>query len=423
MISKLRLLIPQGYFYILLIFCFIIPFFPQLGAILSIIFFLFWLLEGNFSQRFRILKTEKYRFCFLLPVLFFMCHCIRFLFSTNDAGYELFDIQTKLFLFILPLLFLVLPLDLFSRKKVNYYFIAFICGFLSYSVYTLIRALYSCIFQGALFQYEFFYSYLSDYIHPSYASLFGIFALLFCFYLREQKEKILPRWLCEIFIWIIPAYICLLSSRIGIISLILVLLILTFYRIHKKKRYWSLISLMVLLIVLSVAAIQKTEIAKARYNDVKSIIISSKNTSNTSNNENVRIVLWKSAFNGFLHGNIWIGEGPAKVKSTIAKEAEKLNAPAVAGSNYNAHNQFLQTLLALGIIGFVILLSCFVVPFCIGIKYRLYFLIIFIVVLTINNLAESMLEVFKGNLFFGFFFCFFFLQGFSKIRNKTMNGF
>ena len=74
---------------------------------------------------------------------------------------------------------------------------------------------------------------------------------------------------------------------------------------------------------------------------------------------------------------------------------EKLNEKNAIGAtsrNHNVHNQFLQTALTLGIPGILALLAMFLVPAYFAIKRRNNLLIIFLLILVLNFLVESMLQ-------------------------------
>jgi O-antigen ligase len=70
----------------------------------------------------------------------------------------------------------------------------------------------------------------------------------------------------------------------------------------------------------------------------------------------------------------------------------------------NSHNQFLQTFLALGLPGILLLLSLFVFPIINSLKTKNYILFCFLVIVFLNFLTESMLETISGVVFFAFFY-------------------
>jgi O-antigen ligase len=70
---------------------------------------------------------------------------------------------------------------------------------------------------------------------------------------------------------------------------------------------------------------------------------------------------------------------------------------------YNAHSQYLQTFIDLGIVGLLLFLATLVVAAFIAIKHYDYLFLSFVVLFSFACLTESMLELNKGIVFFSFF--------------------
>ena len=84
----------------------------------------------------------------------------------------------------------------------------------------------------------------------------------------------------------------------------------------------------------------------------------------------------------------------------------------------NAHNQFLQTFIGTGLLGFALLLMMTVGGLIYGFVKRNYILILFSVLMIFNFLVESMLQAQAGFVFFVFFFCLLSYYNLSKL-SKT----
>jgi O-antigen ligase len=69
----------------------------------------------------------------------------------------------------------------------------------------------------------------------------------------------------------------------------------------------------------------------------------------------------------------------------------------------NAHNQFLQTFIGTGIIGFVLLLLITIGTLIYGFVKKNYILALFSTLIFFNFLVESMLQAQAGFIFFVFF--------------------
>jgi O-antigen ligase len=69
----------------------------------------------------------------------------------------------------------------------------------------------------------------------------------------------------------------------------------------------------------------------------------------------------------------------------------------------NAHNQFLQTFITLGIIGFLILSLSLILPAYYTFRHKHFLYLLFLIIVSINFLVESMLETQAGVVFYAFF--------------------
>ena len=80
----------------------------------------------------------------------------------------------------------------------------------------------------------------------------------------------------------------------------------------------------------------------------------------------------------------------------------------------NAHNMFFETMISVGIIGVLLLLAYFVIPFVLWIKKKQVDLIYlsFLLMIGFNALFESIFEVQLGIIFFCFFNCLLFYMSF-----------
>jgi len=73
----------------------------------------------------------------------------------------------------------------------------------------------------------------------------------------------------------------------------------------------------------------------------------------------------------------------------------------------NVHNQFLETFVGQGILGDIILLLLLIYPFIQSLKKQNYLFALFLLLIGINFLFESMLNRQAGVLFFAFFYSYF----------------
>ena len=120
------------------------------------------------------------------------------------------------------------------------------------------------------------------------------------------------------------------------------------------------------------------------------------------NSASSRPELWKESLELILEHPL-LGVGTGDIKDELMKKYRQHHFDYAISRKLNPHNQFLHTTTSIGIIGLLILLFCFTLQAVTAIKKKdvLYFCFLFVIVL--NALTESVLEVEKGIILFGFF--------------------
>jgi O-antigen ligase len=198
--------------------------------------------------------------------------------------------------------------------------------------------------------------------------------------------------------------IFLLSSRTQILILMGIFLIHAF--VYLKNTYGYLISitaslflfLFVLGIVLMIPINRERFKQAINYNGEYSV-------STKWGDSQIRYLIWDSSLE-VISTHIFTGVGTGDVQEVLQAmyiKSKRTTLTYFSDVRYNAHNQFLETTIALGLGGLVVLLAMFLLP--IGYAWRtknsLYaaFLLIFFA----SCLTESMLERQNGIVFYAFF--------------------
>ena len=132
-------------------------------------------------------------------------------------------------------------------------------------------------------------------------------------------------------------------------------------------------------------------------------------TNNNKINEGTsnRIVVWKTSVE-LIKENPVFGVGTGDVKDVLISRYKKNKITYAYIYKLNAHCQYLQTFVATGAVGFLILILCLFVPAIIAIKNRNIIYLLFLIIFSFNMLVESMLEVQAGVVFYAFFNSLFF---------------
>ena len=247
--------------------------------------------------------------------------------------------------------------------------------------------------------YYFYYHYFSIFRHPSYLAMYVTFSFfLFLYYIFHNHDRASFLRTLSLFlalIILIGSLICL-QSKAGLLTFFILLFIWIIYLIFTKRIKIIGAVLLFCFIAGSGYVLFKTDLLPR--NRVKSTIEQVKNHKNNPNGKSsseIRLTLWKTSWT-IAKKNLPWGVGNGHASDRILQHAVENNYTNLIGHNYNAHNQYLQTLLSTGIIGIIILLIFSFSPFYFGIKHKDILYISFVIVLILNIFVESMFEARAG---------------------------
>ncbi|MCF8428615.1 MAG: O-antigen ligase family protein, partial [Bacteroidia bacterium] len=298
----------------------------------------------------------------------------------------------------------------------NHYLKCFIYGCVAYALYCFGYATYAYFkpvytdLYGVLYNLGsnyYYYSYLSSVIHPSYTAMYTIVALLAIRYLNQQKNIYLNfTWLSIIVL--LTTYVFFLSSKAGWIGLGFTYFIFIF-DLLKSSSYFKIIFIVLTLIgfffLINVyfAPQYASRIPKMQSieNAIKGKDKNNKPSTTGTDGSGSRIFVWKASLE-VIKENLPLGAGTGDSRDKLMEKYLEKKMDTEYKFALNSHNQFLNTTLSLGILGFLSLFICFWIPFNTGLKFKALFLINFTIVVIINLLFESMFERQSGIIFYVF---------------------
>ncbi|MES2592721.1 MAG: O-antigen ligase family protein [Bacteroidota bacterium] len=351
----------------------------------------------------------------LLFLSFYILHLLG-LFYTENTHSGLFDIQVKLSLFIFPIVFASRPFSAANKRIVFY---AFIAGALASSLVMIIRATYFYITAGENY---FFYQSFSFLLHPSYLSMYLNLASAWIIINLIQNKFTAKKYLnfCAVFIVLFFSFIIvLLSSKMGLITMVLSYTSFLIYYIISRKKYILGVSGLLTIALSIYSVIYFVPEISGRINRAISAVTNT--TANQADTEStaVRILVWKAA-NQVVSENLIVGTGTGDPKDALMVEYNKRGMTGAFEHKLNAHSEFYQVFVSLGLIGFLILLIHLLLPLGYAFKWHNYIYSVFLLIIILNFFTESMLETEAGVIFFAFFnslLCFTAFENKSQISN------
>lgn len=382
------------FYFFPLLFSFCLPFGTLFLSHIIIIWCLFSFINIEIQELKKGLLNKNLQLCYL----FFILTILSALMSDNKIE-SLFSIEIKLSFLILPYLVFCFRWPIGLLKKC---FISFVSGCFFACIYLILRAL---IYKYNNHSEYFFYSLFSKFLHTAYFSMYLLLALsiIIIYYTKwfnSQKNIIYSSY---IFIFIFGICIILCSSKIGILSLLIIVIILFYY---KFKKILSLKNIGVFILSLSLIIITINKLlpnSLDRFNSLTNI--SSKHQDKkSSESTTLRILIWEQSIN-LIKNNFLLGTGVGDANDELYKKYQSNGIDVAFDEKLNAHNQFLQTFIGIGLFGFILLCIISIGQIFIAYNKKNILMFVFFIIISLNFFVESMLQTSAGVLFFVFFFC------------------
>ena len=333
-------------------------------------------------------------------LMFWSCLSLYFLyvigmFYSPDKSSGISELGTyKITILLIPIMFILIPKRLFSEKYQKKYLFSYIVGCLLFLFWSLGQAFIRFFKNPEVSTNTFFKSELALHIHTTYAALFFVMGIVFCCYLLQRIP--LSKWqkyaLAVIIIFFL-GYAILLSSRGGILALVIAIMFIIISFINSKKGIIYGTLSFVIFIAFLIFLGGKIHYLQHR---IDSTINAIENFQENSEQQDLRILLWKNTI-PVVKERFWFGIGTGG--KDIAMSTVRLDDYPELN---NPHNQYLQTAIEIGFVGTLSLFLIFTFGLFTGIQNKDYLLIILILIFTINCFFESMLERVQGNTFFMF---------------------
>jgi len=379
-----------------------IPFTSFLYFFITPLLLIFWIIEGDWSNKWKRIKESGTLVITAAFVLFWFMNIVGLLHS-NDIIKGLMRTYDKLPFLVYPIVFFTLDKSYFTKEKFQLLFRVFLYSTLLMLFICWGNALTQFISTGKT--YHLYYIYFSKFFgHPSYCALKVCIAFCIAFCFMNSTKK----WLYLSMMAFFGVSIYFFQSRTGILVFLLILfLTVCYYLWIHKKNYLYVIGI---LAITSLFALTLVRFFPGRMDSyINGTYLKEKDKIDILE---ARSEIWTACFNIALENKL-IGIGTGYDHKAYLDESEK----ELFGENklfLNAHNQYLQTFLDHGIFGLLILVFLITYSFYFAVRTKNYLLFMLLLALTINIIFESMLERSNGI----FTFCLFFIL-FSPL--ETLN--
>jgi len=348
------------------------------------------LLKDGFSN---ILKNRNTH---LVMVCFFFYYLLSVLYSEDKEEAWKGVLLKSSFLYF-PILFSLTKWDVGKTRRI---FNSYILG-----CFTNLILSYVFVFidnESALTFGDFNHSSLSFSFHPSYIAMYVNVAIIFNSILlfessiNESKIIVKLRWLLQI---LFSVFVIMLSSKSGLLTWFLSTGALLAYLIIEKGQVLKTIIVFLTLSLLFLFTFKNLSIIGVRMDRMVNTLVKAeyKNTEGRYNSTGSRVGIWSNSFD-VVKSHPILGVGIGDGKHALMNKYKEVGMDQFYELKHNSHNQFLDTGLAIGGLGILVLLLMLFFGF---INYgSVSILIIGLMGIVVGNLlVESMLERQGGVVF------------------------
>jgi O-antigen ligase len=339
-----------------------------------------------------------------LLILFYLLHVIG-LISTENFDNGLFILEKKVALLVMPL-FLFPALQRLTAVQKSELIIWLGLITIGSSVIFLSSALMKTVscHDPMAFHHEHFASI--PYVFYSIYFAVGSLLLLHAAYTEISHSKTRTLIFIALIIYSLTLLV-LISSKTGIIAYVAGLIYLLYRNIKSKKIFGLcmmgvIISLAILLASHPSTLNRFSELTR----NINLIQADSVSQTEVFTGLNLRIFFWKASIIQLWNDqHIFTGIGTGDAQDFLDLAYAKVKLDYFGYQGFDAHNQWIMTILQLGLVGVGLLAAVFIAGWRAASKRSNLYFHFFALVVLFFSFSESLLESNKGIVFFAIFFC------------------
>lgn len=372
--------------YLIALLVLIIPIFNRLMPLLLILLVIATVINPAKKPEIKDrLKPNKPLFWF---IAFYGYHLIGMSYSNNMAfGWN--DLGIKLSFLVVPLIIAFSDIRLSKDKIVD----MIILGLFISALIALSKAAFKSVYYPEDNHWAYFtQSYLAFSMHRSYYATYMALGVLLSAerYFTFKNLKYLAAA-------ILFALITLLTfSKAGILIMVILMIPLLFVFIYRNWGKWIAAVGSAFMVIAVIGAIWFTPALHSRFQKMVEGITSVSTTNNVSVESNEsRLIMWSTSLR-LINENVLFGVGTGDVSDALDKKNRELGNTGVAERSLNSHNQYLNTWVQLGLIGFLLLFAIMITSMMTALSVRFMPFVYLIMVISLTMSFESFLETQAG---------------------------
>ena len=340
--------------------------------------------------------ARSQKICLWLMIAYSLLYIVSAIVSVNHAE-GFFRAIVKSYFLILPLLCLLCNTSYLTRTHIRALFQIFTATLLVRFVICLIISVFQLL-QGTPFvevrdwqedPLGMHHNYLALYIVTSIAYLYTSMVQFSC-----GKNK-WPLWSMLGAVVVLTVYLFIISSRSGIVTLAILLVTRLIHLAFVRKKYKTALAVLTLSGALVGGLLLSMPAITARFAALHQNRVADD-----------RVLIWQCGMKT-AQERLLFGYGSGDCMTHLMAKYEEQGYTKAITNNFNAHNQYIETLLETGIVGETILLLMLLAPALMALRKgrRDLLSVLVIEVILIQNIFETMLNRQMGVQFIALVYC------------------
>lgn len=363
--------------WLLIVFAFFLILLPQISQGAIALYLIHWIA----TKQYRFLYKIKKNWFVIGAIIYFLFFLLSGLYSDNTALWGR-DIEAKLPLLIVPIL--LISREKYNQELINPLLITFglscivFIGYLHYETYLGTGRIFRDVIGRNTF------------MNAIYAAMYISFPLLIGLsFIVKSKFNINYKWIGFVLVLFLFHYsLYAIASRMALLALLAVELSAVFlWKIVLNRQIIQGGALMALVFVINFLSVNFTQYAKERMQ--------------SAFDGDPRVEIWKATYNQIPKSPI-IGFGAGDARDVMFKAYKEIGFEYGIKNKYNNHSQYFESWISAGVFCIIALIAWMGFVFRDGWLEKNYILCIFIGMVALNFLTESMLERQQGTYFMAF---------------------
>ena len=341
-------------------------------------------------------------------------------FWSTDKKLALTESIRILPLFLFPSLFRLSSLD-FNNYRSNF-LLAFTLTCVLVIIYLEVDAFHIIFFNHLPLRSILSIKFINDNfsnpieLHPTYLAMFLVLAISFLLTFLSKSTSY-EKYLYFAGILILFAGCVQLSSKSGIVALVIIFLLSLCFLPSTCARHWSRLTAIGLILILLICIFNVNGLRQRLVIDFQTDL-SMQNQPHSRSDP--RIKRWQCSWE--LIGNAAIlGYGIGSEKPLLKEKYFQKKLYNSYLNELDAHNQYMSVMISAGLVGLITFMLTLGHGFIKGFNKKDFVMISFLVIISVVGFSENILMVNKGIFFYAFFMGFFFSTQTSPELNPPAN--